>query len=554
MLGLMQHHPLLIASLIEHAASVHSDGEIVSRAPDGTIHRYTYTDVKRRAAQVANLLASLGVAPGECVGTLAWNGHRHLELFYGVSGSGVVLHTINPRLFPDQLEYIINHAGDRVLFFDVCFAPLVEKLAPRLQTVQQYIALSDRGQLPECRIAHLYCHEELLAEQDSHYSWPDMDENSASSLCYTSGTTGNPKGVLYTHRSTLLHSMCSCTVDGLGLSAVDTVLVATPMFHVNAWGIPYSAAMSGAKLVLPGPMLDGASLYQLLRDERATLALGVPTVWLTLQQYVQSQGLRPREELCLQRIFCGGTCVPQSMIEFYQNVFATRVIHAWGMTETSPVGTVCHPLRKHRDLSATEQLDLQSKQGRPVFGVSLRIVDSADAPLPHDGKTSGHLLVRGHWITSGYFHDDRGSNLNAEGWFDTGDIGTLDADGYLRITDRAKDVIKSGGEWISSIELENAAMGHPAVAEAAAIGLPHPVWQERPLLIVVKRPGQEVTRDELLTYLAAKVIKWWLPNDVEFVAELPHTGTGKVHKKTLRELYKDWRFDSNSAQKPADRC
>ena len=544
MLGLMQHQPLLISSLIEHAASVHSEGEIVSRTLDRTIQRCTYADIRRRAAQVANLLAALGVARGECVGTLAWNGYRHLELFFGVSGSGVVLHTINPRLFPEQLEYIINHAGDRVLFFDVCFAPLVEKLAPRLKTVRQFVALSDRGQLPQCRVPHLYCHEDLLAEQDSGYEWPDLDENSASSLCYTSGTTGNPKGVLYTHRSTLLHSMSSCSVDALGLSAVDSALVVAPMFHVNAWGIPYSAALCGAKLVLPGPMLDGASLYQLLRDERVTVALGVPTVWLTLLQYVQSQSLRPKEDgLCLQRILSGGTCVPRSMIESYQNLFGARVIHAWGMTETSPIGTVCHPLRKHQAASAGQQADLQAKQGRPVFGVRLQIVDSDGTPVPHDGKTAGHLLVRGHWITSGYFRDERGSNLSTDGWFDTGDIGTLDPDGYLQITDRAKDVIKSGGEWISSIELENAAMGHPAVAEAAAIGLPHPVWQERPLLIVVKHPGREVTREELLTFLAGKVIKWWLPNDIEFVAELPHTGTGKVHKKTLREIYKDRRFE-----------
>ena len=545
MLGLMQHHPLLISSLIEHAANVHSEGEIVSRAIDGTIHRCTYADIKGRAARVANLMAALGVEPGDCVGTLAWNGYRHLELFYGVSGSGAVLHTINPRLFPEQLEYIINHAGDKILFFDVCFAPLIEKLAPRLTTVKHFIALADRGQLPDCRGVRVDCHEELLAEQDGRYSWPELNENSASSLCYTSGTTGNPKGVLYTHRSTLLHSMSSCATDALGLSAVDVVLVAAPMFHVNAWGIPYSAALCGAKLVLPGPMLDGASLYQLLRDERVTVALGVPTVWLTLLQYVQSQSLRPREELCLQRIVSGGTCPPRAMIECYQDLFGVRVIHAWGMTETSPIGTVCRPLRKHAGASASEQVDLQAKQGRPVFGVRLEVVDSQGTPLPHDGKTAGHLLVRGHWITSGYFGAAQGSNLSHGGWFDTGDIGTLDADGYLQITDRAKDVIKSGGEWISSIELENAVMGHPAVAEAAAIGLPHPVWQERPLLIVVRRPGKDVTAEELLSYLATKVIKWWLPNGIEFVAELPHTATGKVQKKTLREMYKDRRFEAS---------
>jgi acyl-CoA synthetase (AMP-forming)/AMP-acid ligase II len=560
MLGLMQHHPLLISSLIVHAASVHPNGEVASRTIEGTIHRCTYADVGRRAAQVANLLAALGVGPGERVGTLAWNGYRHLELFFGVSGAGAVLHTINPRLFPEQLEYIINHAGDRILVFDVCFAPLVEQLAPRLKTVQWFVALAERAQVPQCRIPGLQCYEDLLTGQDPVYSWPALDENSASSLCYTSGTTGNPKGVLYTHRSTLLHSMTTCMVDGFGLSALDSVLIAAPMFHANAWGIPYGAALCGAKLVLPGPLLDGATLYQLLRDERVTLALGVPTVWLTLQQYVQSQSLRPIEALCLQRILCGGTGVPRSMVETYRKLFGTRVIHAWGMTETSPVGTVCHPLRKHQDATETEQLDLQAKQGRPPFGVSLKITDSEGASLAHDGKTAGRLMVRGHWITSGYFRSVGGPSLDAEGWFDTGDIGTLDADGYLQITDRAKDVIKSGGEWISSIELENAAMGHPAVAEAAAIGLPHPRWQERPLLIVVKRPGQEVTREELLAYLSGKVIKWWLPDDVEFVAELPHTGTGKIDKKVLRAVFKDRRFQACAndpptfRQTPAGRC
>jgi acyl-CoA synthetase (AMP-forming)/AMP-acid ligase II len=543
MLGLMQQHPLLISSLIAHAAKAHPHGEIVSRTVEGPLHRCTYVDIARRAGQVANLLASLGVEPGERVGSLAWNGYRHLELFFGTSGMGAVLHTINPRLFPEQLEYIINHAEDRHLCFDACFAPLVEKLAPKLRTVKSFIAMTDRDHMPAEAIPHLHCYEELLAQQDPLHQWPQFDENSASSLCYTSGTTGNPKGVLYSHRSTLLHSMMTCMADSFALSALDTVLVASPMFHVNAWGMPYAAAMCGASLVLAGPGLDGASVYQLLRDERATAAVGVPTVWLMLQQYVQAQRLEPKKDLALKRVLVGGTSAPRAMIEVFEREFGAQVLHAWGMTETSPIGTVCRPLKKHRDATEAERIDLQAKQGRAPYGVSLKIVDEEGVALPHDGDAAGHLLVRGHWITAAYFQTAGGPILEADGWFDTGDIATIDPDGYIQITDRAKDVIKSGGEWISSIELENAAMGHPAVAEAAAIGISHPKWQERPLLVVVKRPGQAVTREELLAYLTPKFAKWWLPNDVVFVAELPHTGTGKVQKKALREMFGGYRFE-----------
>jgi acyl-CoA synthetase (AMP-forming)/AMP-acid ligase II len=542
MLGLMQHHPLLISSLIVHAAKAHPHGEIVSRTLEGALHRCTYAVIEKRAGQVANLLTSLGVERGERVGTLAWNGYRHLELFFGAPGMGAVLHTINPRLFPEQLEYIINHAQDRHLCFDVCFAPLVEKLAPKLKSVKTFIAMTDRDHMPAEAIPNLQCYEELLARHEPSYQWPDFDENAASSLCYTSGTTGNPKGVLYTHRSTMLHSMMACMADGIGLSALDSVLLASPMFHVNAWGMPYAAAMCGASLLLPGPVLDGASLYQMMRDEGATVATGVPTVWLKLQQYVQTESLQPSKDLVLNRLLIGGTCAPRSMVETFAKQFGARVLHAWGMTETSPVGTVCQPLKKHRNFTEAERIDLQGKQGRAPFGVSLKIADREGVALPCDGKAAGRLLVRGHWVTSGYFGDEGGPILDAEGWFDTGDIATIDPDGYIQITDRAKDVIKSGGEWISSIELENAALGHPAVAEAAAIAIPHPLWQERPLLVVVKKPGQEVTRDELLAFLTPQVAKWWLPNDVVFVAELPHTGTGKVQKKVLRERFGGYRF------------
>jgi acyl-CoA synthetase (AMP-forming)/AMP-acid ligase II len=544
MLGLMQHHPLLISSLILHAAKAHPHGEIVSRTIEGPIHRCTYVDIERRAGQVANLLTSLGVERGERVGSLAWNSYRHLELFFGTSGMGAVLHTINPRLFPEQLEYIINHAEDQHLCFDVCFTPLVEKLAPQLKTVKSFIAMTDRDHMPTGAIPNLHCYEELLGHHDPIGEWPHFDENSASSLCYTSGTTGNPKGVLYTHRSTILHSMMACTVDGFGLSALDTVLLASPMFHVNAWGMPYAAALCGASLLLPGPTLDGASLYQMMRDERATAATGVPTVWLMLQHYVEAASLEPSKDLVLKRLLTGGTSAPRRMVETFEREFGARVLHAWGMTETSPIGTVCHPLKKHRDATEAERIDLQAKQGRAPYGVSLKIVDQEGAALPHDGKAAGRLVVRGHWIVSAYFRAEGGPILDADGWFDTGDIATIDPDGYIQITDRAKDVIKSGGEWISSIELENAAVGHPCVAEAAAIGIAHPKWQERPLLVVVRKPGQAVTREELIDFLRPKVAKWWLPNDVVFVAELPHTGTGKVQKKELREMFKGYRFEA----------
>jgi acyl-CoA synthetase (AMP-forming)/AMP-acid ligase II len=543
MLGLMQQHPLLISSLIAHAAKAHPHGEIVSRTVEGPLHRCTYVDIARRAGQVANLLASLGVEQGERVGSLAWNGYRHLELFFGTSGMGAVLHTINPRLFPEQLEYIINHAEDQHLCFDVCFAPLVEKLAPKLRNVKSFIAMTDRDHMPSEAIPRPQCYEELLAQQDPLHQWPQFDENSASSLCYTSGTTGNPKGVLYSHRSTLLHSMMTCMADGFGLSALDTVLVASPMFHVNAWGMPYAAAMCGASLLLAGPGLDGASVYQLLRDEGATAAVGVPTVWLMLQQYVAAQRLEPKKDLALKRVLVGGTSAPRAMIEVFEREFGAQLLHAWGMTETSPIGTVCRPLKKHRDATQVERIDLQAKQGRAPYGVSLKIADEEGIALPNDGEAAGRLLVRGHWVTAVYFKTEGGPTLDADGWFDTGDIATIDPDGYIQITDRAKDVIKSGGEWISSIELENAAMGHPAVAEAAAIGISHPKWQERPLLVVVKRPGHEVTREELLAYLTPKFAKWWLPNDVVFVAELPHTGTGKVQKKVLREMFGGYQFE-----------
>jgi len=542
MQGLMQDRPLLISSLIDHANALHPWGEIVSRTVEGPVHRCTYADVHRRSKQLANALGALGVAPGDRIATLAWNGYRHMELYYGVSGMGAVLHTINPRLFPDQITYIANHAEDRYLFFDLTFAPLVERLAPSLKSVSGFVAMSDRAHMPALDLPNLLCYEDLVGAQDAGFEWPVFDERTASSLCYTSGTTGNPKGVLYTHRSTVLHSFAACTVDGIALSAGESALLVVPMFHANAWGMVYAGAMCGAKLVLPGPALDGRSVYGLMRDEKVTLALGVPTVWLALFQHVDAAGIDPRKELAVKRVLIGGSAAPRAMSETFETRFGAFVIHGWGMTEMSPLGTVCNLLPKHRGRDLQGRLDLQTKQGRAVYGVELKITGDDGRRLPHDGSAFGHLKVRGPWITSGYFKGEGGDVLDGEGFFDTGDVATIDADGYMQITDRSKDVIKSGGEWISSIEIENAAMGHPAVAEAAVIGVAHPKWQERPLLVAVRKPGHEVAREDLLKFLEGKVAKWWLPDDAVFVDELPHTATGKLQKTKLREMMKDYRL------------
>jgi acyl-CoA synthetase (AMP-forming)/AMP-acid ligase II len=542
MLGKMQHEELLISSLIEHAARSHPDVEIVSRTSEGPIHRTTYGVVEARARRLASALTRLGVRPGERVGTLAWNGHRHMELYYGVSGMGAVLHTINPRLFPEQVDYIVNHAEDQYLFFDIGFAPLVEALAPRLTKVKAFVAMTDRAHMPLVAIRNLLCYEDLLAGEDDGYAWPPLFEDMAAALCYTSGTTGNPKGVLYSHRSSVLHAFAACAADGLAVARADTVLPVVPMFHVNAWGIPYAGAMCGAKLVFPGPRMDGAAIYELLRDEGVTLALGVPAVWLMLLQHIEAQSLAARRELKLARVVIGGSAAPESMVLAFDDVCGATVVHAWGMTELSPIGAVCRLLPQHDALPEQARRRIQCTQGRAPFGVTLKIVDDDGRALPRDGKTSGNLKVRGHWVTAGYFGDEGSATLDAQGWFDTGDIATIDPDGYLHITDRAKDVIKSGGEWISSIDLENAACGHPAVSEAAVIGIAHPRWQERPLLIVVAKPGRRVGGAELLDYLAGKVAKWWLPDDVQFVDKLPRTATGKIQKVQLRQAFGDYRF------------
>jgi len=536
--GLMMDMPLLISSLIRHADQEHGAAEIVSRTVEGPIHRYTYRDAHRRARQLANALTGLGVRPGDCVATLAWNGHRHFELFYGVSGTGAVCHTVNPRLFPDQLVHIMNHAEDAYLFVDLTFIPVVEQIAARLPLLRGVVIMTDRAHMPATSLPRAMCYEELLDGSSGEYEWPQFDERTASSLCYTSGTTGNPKGVLYSHRSTLLHSYAAALPDGINLSARDVMLPVTPMYHVNAWGVPYVCALTGAKLVLPGAALDGRSLHELMEQEHVTVTTGVPTVWLALLAHLEANRLSLTS---VRRTLIGGAACPPAMIRSFEEDYGVQVLHGWGMTETSPVGTVSALKAKHDDLPPEERRALKSKQGRALFGVELKIVDEDGRELPRDGACFGDLLVRGPWICRGYFKAEGGDPLR-DGWFPTGDVATIDGDGYVKIVDRTKDLIKSGGEWISSIELENAVAGHPAVAEAAVIGVAHPKWDERPLLLVVKRPGAAVTPEEIIEFLRTQVAKWWLPDEVLFVEALPRGGTGKVQKAALRETYRNHSF------------
>ncbi|MBT4686468.1 MAG: long-chain-fatty-acid--CoA ligase [Rhodospirillaceae bacterium] len=539
MLGLMQDRPLLISSLIDFAAQYHGDVEIVSRSVEGPIHRYTYADANHRARQLAQALGALGVSLGDRVGTLAWNGYRHLECYYGVSGIGAVLHTINPRLFPEQIVYIANHAEDRVLFTELTFVPLLEGIADQLSSVEAIVIMTDRAHMPETSLPNVHCYEELLAAQEGSLQWPTFDERTASSLCYTSGTTGNPKGVLYSHRSTVLHSLSSCSQDVLGLSSQDSVLPVVPMFHANSWGIAYAAPMCGAKLVLPGMGMDGASIYELLETEKVTLSAGVPTVWLMLLQYLQQEDKKLPH---MSRTVIGGSAAPASMIETFEQDYDVTVIHAWGMTEMSPLGTTGNLKAKMADLDYSEKLRFKAKQGRAVYGVDMKITDDDGKELSRDGAAFGHLMVRGPWITKGYFKDEGGSVLDADDWFDTGDVATLDGEGFMQITDRSKDVIKSGGEWISSIDLENIAVGHPEVTEAAVIGVEHPKWDERPLLIIVRNEGSSVEGRDILKFMEGKIASWWMPDDVTFVDEIPHTATGKIQKLQLREKFAGYKL------------
>ena len=537
MRGLMMDRPLLISSIIDHAALYHGDTEIVSRTIEGPLHRYTYRDAQVRSKRVANALATLGVHPGDCVGTVAWNGYRHFELYYGVSGMGAVLHTINPRLFPEQLVYIVNHAEDAYLFVDLTFVPLLETLADQLETVKGFVIMTDDAHMPETTLDNAFCYEILIGAESSDYEWPRFDENTASSLCYTSGTTGHPKGTLYRHRSTVIHAMAAGSMDVLWLSCRDTVLSIVPMFHANAWSIPYAVPMSGGTLVFPGARLDGASVYELIDGEGVTFSAGVPTVWLMLLDYLAHSGNTLDG---MSRVVCGGSAVPRSMTQAFEEQHGVRMIQAWGMTEMSPLGTVGTFKRGMAELPAEQRYDIQAKQGRCIYGVEMKIVDDAGSEMPRDGVAFGQLMVRGPWIATGYFRGEGGDVLDDDGWFPTGDVATLDPEGYMQIVDRTKDVIKSGGEWISSIDLENVAVGHPEVAEACVIGVPHPKWDERPVLFIVRIDGSTLDKDGVLAFLDGKIAKWWTPDDVLFVDELPHTATGKLHKSVLREKYKDY--------------
>ena len=539
LMGRMMSQPLLISNLIKHADRYYGNTEVVSRRVEGDIHRYTYRDCHKRARQLANALNKLGVKMGDRVATLAWNGYRHLEAYYAVSGSGAVLHTINPRLHPEQIAYIANHAEDQYLFFDLNFLPVVESVAADCKTIKGFVMMCDRDRMPaETKIANLICYEELVAASNDDYEWPLFDENSASSLCYTSGTTGNPKGALYSHRSTMLHSYASALPDALDVSARDVVLPVVPMFHVNAWGLPYSVMLTGAKLVFPGPALDGKSIYELFEQEGVTFSAGVPTVWLSLLAHVSQNKLKFST---FKRTVIGGSACPPAMMKTFRHEYGVDVVHAWGMTEMSPLGTSCTLTAKHLHLPEDAKQSILEKQGRAIFGVDMKIVDDDGHELPWDGKTYGNLLVKGPWVIEGYFKNEGGDVLD-HGWFPTGDVAVIDDEGYMQITDRSKDVIKSGGEWIGSIDLENIAVAHPSVLQAACIGVFHPKWDERPLLVVVKKPGMDVTKEELLKFYEGKIAKWWTPDDVVFAESLPLGATGKILKNKIRETYRDYKL------------
>ena len=541
MLGNMMDSPLLISGLIEHAASSNPDSEIVSRrcetdSTGNSIHRYTMRDAAKRSKKIANALLNLGANPADRIATLAWNNYRHFELYFGVSGIGSVLHTINPRLFPEQLVYIINHAEDRWIFVDLTFVPLLESIQDQITSVEGFIIMADSANMPETSLKNVTCYEDLIESASDQLEWPHFDENSAASLCYTSGTTGNPKGVLYSHRSTLLHALSEISREALGISSLSCVLPVVPMFHVNAWGVPYAGAMTGAKLVFPGPGMDGASLWELIDAEQPDLLLGVPTVWLMLLNHMDDIG---KTLDSVKNVVVGGSAAPLSMIKKFDQLHNAFLIHAWGMTEMSPLGTSNVQTAAMSKMPIEERYKLQQKQGRPVFGVEMKIVDDNGETQPQDGTTFGRLLVRGPWIIKQYYKNDDMSSFE-NGWLDTGDVATIDENNYLGIVDRSKDVIKSGGEWISSIDLENAAVGHPDIVEACVIGVTHEKWDERPLLLVIRKPESTLSGDEIKHFLEDKIAKWWMPDDVIFVESLPHTATGKLLKINLRKEYQDY--------------
>ena len=540
--GKMMYKALTVSSLIAHSARYHGTGEVISVETSGGVERTTWGGIEANARRLAAALMRLGIEPTERCATLAWNNRRHLETYFGVAGAGMVCHTINPRLFPEQLVYIVNHAEDRVLFFDRTFLPMVAALRPELDSVRHFVLMGPRDDEAAAEFDGLLFYDALLAAEDGGYVWPELDENMPSNLCYTSGTTGHPKGVEYTNRTTVLHTLGSNQPDGMGLSARDTVLAVVPMFHVNAWGVPYIAASVGAKLVLPGPHLDGESLVRLIDAEAVTLALGVPTIWMGLLAALEKTGSKIES---LKRTVVGGSALPKVMIPTFRDRYGVDLVHAWGMTETSPLGTMNQLLQKHDALPESERRAIREGQGRPPYGVELRIVDDTGTRLSEDGKTQGRLQIRGHWVIDSYFKAEQ-SALTADGWFDTGDVATIDADGYMVIRDRSKDIIKSGGEWISTVELEDIALSHPGVANAAAIAARHPKWDERPVLVVVRRPGSDVTEDAVLKHFIGKVATWQVPDAVVFVEALPLGGTGKVLKTKLREEFGDILLDGGT--------
>ena len=538
MRGLMQDWPLLCHKLIDHAAAFHGGREIVSRSVEGPIHRSNYRDVRRRALICAKRLDAIGLGKGDRAATLAWNTWRHLEVWYGLLGIGAIYHTINPRLFPEQIAWIINHAEDRIVFVDLTFVPLLEAIRDQLKTIETIVILTDADHMPDTALDAVD-YESWLAAADDDFAWHEFDENLAAGMCYTSGTTGHPKAVIYSHRSNVLHAMAASAPDMLGLSCRDTIMPVVPMFHANCWSIAFTAPLTGAAMVMPGARMDGASIYQLLEDEAVSVTAAVPTIWLMLVQHLEQTGARLNH---LKRVVIGGSACPRAITQAFQDNYGVEVLHAWGMTEMSPLGTMCSIKPEYAHLTGEKLLDIQEKQGHPPFTVEMKITDDDGRELPWDGNTFGRLKVRGPAVSRAYFRDEGGDILDAAGFFDTGDVAHIDEHGYMQITDRSKDVIKSGGEWISSIDLENIAVGHPQIAEAAVIGVAHPKWDERPLLVVVAKDGEKPARDDLLAFIEPKVARWWLPDDVVFVDEIPHTATGKILKSALREQFADYRL------------
>jgi len=543
MLGLMQDWPLLCHRLIDHAALNHGERRVVSRTVEGPLEVTNYAAIRWRALKVAKRLEREGIRLGDRVATLAWNTSRHLEAWYGMLGLGAIYHTVNPRLFPDQIAWIINHAEDRLLLADLTFVPLLEQLADRLPTIERYVVLTDSAHMPGTSLRNAIAYEQWIDEVDGDFAWRSFDENTAAGMCYTSGTTGNPKGVLYSHRSNVLHALATATGDAFALSCRDVVMPVVPMFHANGWSLAFTAPMAGASLVLPGPRLDGAAIFELLTEQRVTFTAAVPTIWLALLRHLEACGGKLPD---LKRVVIGGAACPRAIIKAFHDNYGVDVMHAWGMTEMSPTGAVCSLTPEYAALAGEERLDIQVKQGHAPFTVEMKITDDAGAEAARDGRTFGRLKVRGPAVARAYFKE-KGEILDADGYFDTGDVATIDAAGYMQITDRAKDVIKSGGEWISSIEIENLAVGHPKVAEAAVIGVRHPKWDERPLLVVVLKGGQSVDKAEILDFMRGRIASWWIPDEVVFMDEIPHTATGKIQKMELRARFRDYVLPSAAA-------